>query len=835
MKLLNYFFLLPFLFGLFHGSESSVDGLETEVSYASQCDSIAPFFQKTIDLTFEEDVPYDVVTTPDGGKIIVGNTGGGLDVSGNTNYAGEGFILKLDKLGNTEWAKSIGTKTNEPYPFTSDADEVIYQIEPTADGNYLTAGIILRSTFSQPTIQHGIFFSKISNEGEILWTKVVQAEYGLNAHINKLLSISNDEFIFITTLFAATRELQIIKIDGDGEILYKNLISCPDPEFNVAGVDLTPIGGKNLIASGFYAGEFITPQNEYYRRGILIKLDQNGIPTMNKVIKPQETRKGLDITYGKKINENSFVFQGDFSSGTVEPSYSENFLIKIDSNLNIIQKKSWQTRDQRYAHGFIPFKVQDSEILMALESWRRFGAIQSEVDAFYLIKLDTNFNVKWNRGYGTAGNETLFDIEPSQDRSQILMTGYSNGFNSEGGGLYLINTDQQGLADSCNLIPFEWNEVPFPELAFDSVELQVDTFGTVVDFDMPIRDITPIVEDVCPPPSLPDAIIANLREMENCPSSTKLVIDICNLGEHILTQNMPIAVYDENPTEQPATLLLATLLSRSLSVNDCQQMILNLPFGAERVFVVLNDTGTLNLPYHLGWSFPQNEKRECTYLNNMDSLSLTPYTAEPINLGSDKEICEGEGIRYELLGNYTSIEWHDGSTNNIYDTNSSEVVSVTAIDSCGTVFRDTVIVSVNPNYLLEIDTIIPQGGTFLGVQYFTDTTFTQDLTSIDGCDSIVQVNLMVEVSGVNSIVKNLEYNIYPNPTNDHIFIETGEILKGKNRLVCYNSLGQKVETFDLSANVPRQRINLKKLSRGIYFLVLKSDSGNFGIERLIVQ
>lgn len=833
MKLLNYFLLLPFLFGLFQDSKSSDDDLGMENFHVSPCDSITPLFQKTIDLTFEEDVPYDVVTTPDGGKIIVGNTGGGLDISGNTNYAGEGFILKIDKLGNVEWAKSVGSQTNEPYPFTSDADEVIYQIEPTADGNYLTAGIILRSTFSQPTIQHGIFFTKISGEGDILWTKAFRG--GLYSHINNLVSIPNDEFVFITTLFGGTRKLQIVKINGNGEILYKNLITSSDPDFNIAGVNLTPMNSNNLLVSGFYAGQNINSQNEVYRKGIWMKLDGNGIPLVNKVVDAKEISKGLLITYGEKINNNSFVFQGDFSSEKAEPSFIENFLLKIDSNLNIITKKSWLMSDQRHVHGYIPFKVQGSEILMALESWRRFDGRRANLDGFNLIKLDTNFNVKWNRRYGTPGNETLLDIEPSLDGSQILMTGYSSGFNAEGGGLYLINADQSGLADSCNLIPFEWNEVPFPELAFDSVELHVDTFGTVVDFDMPIRDITPIVEEICPPPLLPDAIIANLREMENCPSSIKLVIDICNLGENTLSQSIPIAVYDENPTEQPANLLLSTSLSRSLSIDDCQQMILNLPFGTEQIFVVLNDTGTVNLPYHLGSSFPQNEKRECTYLNNMDSLSLTPYIAQPINLGNDKVICEGEGIRYELLGDYSSILWHDGSSSNIYDANTSEVVSVTGIDSCGAVFRDTVIVSVSPNYLLEIDTIILEGGTYLGIQYFTDTTFTQDLTSVDGCDSIVQVSLMVDVSGVNSIVENFNYRIYPNPANDHIFIETGEVLKGKNRLLFYNALGQKVKTFELLTNVHRQTIQLENLSTGVYFLVLKGESENFGVERLVIR
>ncbi len=790
----------------------------------SSCDSTTNFFQKTIDLTFEEDVPYDVVTTTDGGKIIVGNTGGGLDVSGNTNYAGEGFILKLNKLGKVEWAKSIGSKTNEPYPFTSDSDEVIYHIVPTKDGNYLTAGIILRGTFAPSNVQHGIFFTKISNEGEILWTKALKG--GIYSHINKLLPIPNDEFIFITSLFRGNREVQLIKINGEGKILYKKLLTISDPELTFEGLNVTSIDGENLIVSGAIIGLNLNSQNEVYRKGILIKLNKNGIPVHNKVIEAKEVSKGLQITFGEKTNKNSFVFQGDFTGETLEPNFQENFLIKIDSNLNIVQKKSWQTTDQRYAHSYIPFKTQGSEILMALESWRRFGAIQAEVDAFYLIKLDTNFNVKWNRGYGTAGNETLFDIELSQDRSQILMTGYSNGFNSEGGGLYLINTDQQGLADSCNLIPFEWNEVPFPDLVFDSVELVVDTFGVVVDFDMPIRDITPVVEDICPPPLLPDAIIANLREMENCPSSTRVIVDICNVGENILSENIPISVYNGNPTQEVVDLLLTTSLSRSLSVDDCQQMILNVPFGAENLFVVLNDSGVVNLPYHLGSSFPQSDIRECTFMNNFDSVFLSPYVLQPINLGDDRILCEGEGVSFELLEEYQTIRWHDGSTGNTYFTDSNEIISVTATDFCGVVFHDTVSVTIAPTYWTELDTLIPKGGTFLGIQYFTDTTFTQGLTSIDGCDSIILTHLMVDVSSILEKHINNQVLLFPNPTTGNVNLNFQETTKEDLRLLLFDALSKKVQEVRILKGTKSKTLDFSNFSKGVYFFKLKYFYGN---------
>ena len=467
---------------------------------------------------------------------------------------------------------------------------------------------------------------------------------------------------------------------------------------------------------------------------------------------------------------------------------------------------------------------------MGLESWRRKSALRPDLDAFNLVKLDTSLNLIWNKGYGTvagtdygtvSGNETLLTFEFGSDSSTILMAGYSNGFGTEDGGLYLINADQSGYADTCNVFPFEWAEKSIPDFIIDSLELQVNDFGSVVDNPIETNELIPTVVNLCPPPTFPDAVIANLREMENCPPFTKAVIDICNLGENALPQSVPIAVYDKNPTKEPANLLLTTTLSRGLAINDCQQMILNTPFGAEQLFVVLNDTGTVNLPYHLGWSFPQNDKRECTYLNNMDSLSLSPYTPQPVDLGDDKEICEGDGVRYQLLGDYSFIEWHDGSRTNIYDTNSSEVVSVTVIDSCGAIFRDTVVVSVNPNYFIEIDTIIPKGGTYQGISYFSDTTFTQDLMSADGCDSIVQVNLTVDVSSIKSLILDESILLYPNPSSGICFIDFDEAISEEYEVSLYNTLSQKVATIVISKGTKKQSVNLSHLSSGAYYYGVK--------------
>lgn len=95
-----------------------------------------------------------------------------------------------------------------------------------------------------------------------------------------------------------------------------------------------------------------------------------------------------------------------------------------------------------------------------------------------------------------------------------------------------------------------------------------------------------------------------------------------------------------------------------------------------------------------------------------DNIILNPVDADAVNLGPDKEICEGGTTTIELSGNFDSIEWGDGSTGNniqVSPTNTT-IYSVTAtIGNCTNTDEITVNVVQNFSVFLGPDQVICDG------------------------------------------------------------------------------------------------------------------------------
>lgn len=111
----------------------------------------------------DNDRAYDVVQTPDGGFMMVGNSeSDDFDITnplGSYDY----WVVKIDSSGNLLWQKNYG----------GSGIEIAYSITRTIDGNYLVLGDT-RSTDQQVTNPRGnadAWLIKINENGDLLWQK----------------------------------------------------------------------------------------------------------------------------------------------------------------------------------------------------------------------------------------------------------------------------------------------------------------------------------------------------------------------------------------------------------------------------------------------------------------------------------------------------------------------------------------------------------------------------------------------------------------------------------------------------------------------------------------
>jgi hypothetical protein len=163
------------------------------------------------------DWPYSIQQTNDGGYIMSGMT-----MSNNGNVSGnhgdrDGWVVKLNEAGGIQWAKTLGG---------SGPDEA-WSVIQTSDGGYIVAGSS-GSNDGDVTLNHGfydVWIVKLSEAGAIQWQKslggsnldgaksIIQTADG--GYILAGESMSNDGNVSVNH---GNTDFWIVKIDEEGAI-----------------------------------------------------------------------------------------------------------------------------------------------------------------------------------------------------------------------------------------------------------------------------------------------------------------------------------------------------------------------------------------------------------------------------------------------------------------------------------------------------------------------------------------------------------------------------------------------------------------------------------------
>lgn len=190
----------------------------------------------------------------------------------------------------------------------------------------------------------------------------------------------------------------------------------------------------------------------------------------------------------------------------------------------------------------------------------------------------------------------------------------------------------------------------------------------------------------------------------------------------------------------------------------------------------------------------------------MDYVTMDYYTPDDtiaidsVYITLDASICEGEsmdfnGVSYTEAGSYT----------------------FTAND---TVF--TLNLTVNPVYNININDSITSGETYTqyGFNESTAGTYTQYLTTVHGCDSIITLNLTV-TTGINDY-KAMNISIAPNPAQDYVVVTVKDLHK-EMTLELVDMCGRILQTMRLTAENSMLRVERGNLPDGIYMLRMTSN------------
>ena len=180
-----------------------------------------------------------------------------------------------------------------------------------------------------------------------------------------------------------------------------------------------------------------------------------------------------------------------------------------------------------------------------------------------------------------------------------------------------------------------------------------------------------------------------------------------------------------------------------------------------------------------------------------------------------------------------SVTICDGTTYTENGFNVSEAGTYTqnlqTVNGCDSIV--TLNLTINPTYNITIDASINEGETYEenGFSESEAGTYVHTLQSEFGCDSVITLNLTVN-SSLNDVVANaIEVSLYPNPANAYTILKV-EGLKEQTPVYLFDIQGRKLKEYVLNAAQQTLRIDVSDLPKGVYTIMISNTT-----KKLIVE
>lgn len=300
------------------------------------------------------DVGLDIKQTKDGGYIVAGHTySEDGDMVSPALGGSDALIFKLDASGNIQWLKTYG----------GSREDVFISIEETADGGFIAAGYTGSDDHdvSGHSMDYDAWIVKVDGAGEIQWQRCVG---GINRDVawsvkptpdggyaftgNNGGSVNGD----INDPFAQP-DLTVGKLDAQGNLLWQKKYGGSKYE---RGCKLLVTNDGSLVVTGYNTSPDGDPIAFYGATDIwILKLDEQGNLLWQNVFGGYNYEDPYSITQtsdgGFIIGAGSSSVSGDVS---VNHGGTDFWVLKLDVNGRLQWEKTLGGSAQDICHDIIP-------------------------------------------------------------------------------------------------------------------------------------------------------------------------------------------------------------------------------------------------------------------------------------------------------------------------------------------------------------------------------------------------------------------------------------------------------------------------------------------------
>jgi len=354
-------------------------------------------------------VSYDygrsIVETSDTGYVVVGNT----STIGN-NYSNL-LLLKVNQSGVEEWFHNL---TFSP----TDRANMVLELPNTGF-------IIVGKTQSLEDGSEDILILKTNQSGHVEWSK----NYGsFNDQSGDFIQLTLDGGYIIcgqsVESYTGFNKLNLLKIDSDGDEIWNQSYGGNGDAYGYSVISLS---------DGSYLAIGMTRSlGELNGDAWLIKIDSDG----NEIWNQSYGGNGTDIIRSIVLTDNGYLLAGNTNS--YGNGNNDIFIIKVDQAG--VQQWSQTYGGNGTDVGRSISKVVDGGYIITGYT-DSFG--NSSSFNIWLIKIDENGNLIWDKTYGENGDDRALDGHQTLDGGYVL-TGFSDSNSNNTPSIIIIKTDKDG-------------------------------------------------------------------------------------------------------------------------------------------------------------------------------------------------------------------------------------------------------------------------------------------------------------------------------------------------------------------------------------------------------
>jgi hypothetical protein len=339
----------------------------------------------------KDDYVLNHVNDGNGNLFVAGKTTGTI---GTANIGkNDGFLTKIDSLGNILWSRQFGTTVEEDIQWCAiDKSANVYITGSTAgDLGGKNAG------------KEDVFITKYDSQGKILWTRQFGTE---GSDVARSVFSDNRGYIYITgntdgklgQAAFGKADCFIIKVDTNGNLLFSKQFGTSGDDY---GYCVTAGAGSDVLVCGSTWGELAGKSKglidvftgQFTENGDLVKYNQFG-------------SEGVDIAEVINMDAEHNIYIGGMTTGNFggqQTGEGDAFLIKVNEKGEILWNNQFGTANNDGLRA-ISFNTDISDNFLV-------SGIQNLPPANAYVRMyNKDGKLLWERIFmGCSGKDAKFD------------------------------------------------------------------------------------------------------------------------------------------------------------------------------------------------------------------------------------------------------------------------------------------------------------------------------------------------------------------------------------------------------------------------------------------